>query len=258
MSNTTTLLDFTDNSKSILSVNGLYNKLHDFINDWQNCAKTQFSAKMQQSELNHFTLNGFISDIIPLLSTIKDERCNGDSVNVWEVAGLGYDEVRISSVFAWFLNCHAEHGQGSTLLSAIIDKLPKKPNQFPFSETIQSKPYWLYVESCASGELSSRIDIEIESEEFLLFIEVKVFAGETNNQLERYIEIAGQKAGKRRWGIIYLTPNGKPPSIVHPMLLSISWKDIADVFHSHAKLNLPVQSYSGRLISQFAKHISNF
>jgi len=118
--------------------------------------------------------------------------------------------------------------------------------------------HWVHVESCASGERRSRIDIEIEGEKFLLFIEVKVFAGETNNQLERYLQIAETKAGNRPWGIIYLTPRGKKASIQHEKLLPLSWNDVAEVFQGHANTNLPIQSYSRQLISQFSKHVSTF
>ena len=254
------LHDFVDDWNSIHSDSdlGLNNKLKNFIEAWYFCAEPQFSNQTQAIKLNPSILNDFIADIDPLFCTIREERRNGDSVNVWEVAGLGHDEVRVSSVFAWFLNCHAEHGQADSLLSAIVDKLPNKPDRFPKSEKIQSKPYWVYVESCASGERSSRIDIEIEGEEFLVFIEVKIFAGETNDQLRRYLQIAEQKAGTRSWGIIYLTPDGKEPSILHPMLLALSWKDVADVFQNYSKLYLPALSYSRQLISQFSKHILEF
>jgi hypothetical protein len=252
------ILDFINSWNILHPDNSFYNRLKMFIESWNSSIKPTSFTQPQIPDLNPTKLNKFIFEILPLIKTVRAERSNGNSVNVWNVAGLGGDEIRVSSVFAWFLNCHADHGQGSSLLSAIINKLPNKPDQFPLSETIQSKPYWVHVESCASGERRSRIDIEIEGEKFLLFIEVKVFAGETNNQLERYLQIAKTKAGNRPWGIIYLTPRGKKASIQHEKLLPLSWNDVAEVFQRHANTNLPIQSYSRRLISQFSKHVSTF
>lgn len=245
------LVEFV-NKWQLLGAENLFFRLKSFVDDWHSCNYHPVLEKTPVA-VNPSALEKLILKFEPLLHTIRSGRRNGDAANVWEVAGLGNDEVRVSSVLAWFLDCHADHGQGDSLMSAILDKLTEKPAHFPASSTIQLKPYWVHVESCASGERSSRIDIEIEGEAFLIFIEVKIFAGETNNQLERYIEILQRKAGNRPYGIIFLS-RGKKSSISHPLLLSISWKDIADTFHDYA-INLPSNSYAKSLVSQFSKHI---
>jgi len=232
-------------------------KLLNFIDSWKAFAKPIIPSPTQITEVDIAAFQSFTNCISPMLDAVKVEKRNGESVNVWEVAGIGHDEVRVSSVLAWFMNCHAEHGQSNSILTAIIDALPNKPPEFPASEKIRAKSYWVNVESCASGERSSRIDIEIGGEAFLLFIEVKVHAGETGNQLERYLQIARTKAGGRPWGIIYLTPEGKNTSVQDPLLLPLSWQIVANTLDGYSK-SLPDTSYSRRLISQFSKHVTTF
>lgn len=229
----------------------------NFIDSWKLCVKLSISERTLTSEIDIGAFQSFTNCIAPMLHALKTEKRNGEAVNVWEVAGISHDEVRVSSVLAWFMNCHAEHGQSSSILTAVIDALPNKPPEFPTSEMIDAKSYWVNVESCASGERSSRIDIEIGGEAFLLFIEVKVHAGETGNQLERYLQIAETKAGGRPWGIIYLTPEGKQSSVQHHLLLPLSWQSVANALDEYSK-SLPETSYASRLITQYSKHVTLF
>ena len=257
------LQEFVDNWKLINSKADLHTTLTNFIDIWHVVFKVWPVEQAIVYKIDLQLLGNFITDFKPLLEVVRAERRFGNNVKIWEVAGLGCDEVRVCSVFKWFLDCHAEHGQGDSLLSEIVKSLPNKPTQFPTAETIQVKPYWISVETCASGDRASRIDIEIEGEEFLLFFEVKIYAGETNDQLKRYLKIADMKAGNRPWGIIFLAPKGITTSICHPQLLKISWKDVANVFQNHVRKNIKVDSSSSNslsnlLISQFSQYITRF
>lgn len=249
-------------SKSIGERDELIGPLSDFIENWQRIAGSQnvgLTAKVTEINLPQF--QNFITDMIPLISVVRAERKNGNASNVWEISGLKRDEVRISSVLAWFLNYHGEHGQEGALLSGLLNAINKKPENFPSPEVVSASPYWVNVESCPSGDKSSRVDIEIEGDRFLLFIEVKIDAAETNDQLDRYLEIGEIKSGNRPWGVVFLTPTGCKPKIStrakeNPRLVCLSWKDISLVLLGHAQ-TLPA-CFSQSLLHQFAHYVSNF
>ncbi|MBU5638734.1 PD-(D/E)XK nuclease family protein [Geomonas sp. Red69] len=246
---------FLDQWKSPRQKDDLYSSLSNFVEQWNSCQRRHLDAPVRP--LNMAALKSFFSDFAPLLRELQVQRRDGKAANVWEAAGLGADEVRVSSVLAWFLDCHAAHGQGNQLLSLILDAVVDMPAGFPSSEKVRAKPYWVHVESCASGDRTSRVDIEIEGEAFLLFIEVKVYAAETNDQLKRYLKIARQKGGGRPYGVLFLTLPGKRASIQDPFLVNITWQDVAHVFRAQARLLTP-GSNSRSLLSQFAQHITGF
>jgi hypothetical protein len=123
---------------------------------------------------------------------------SGGTINVWEVAGIDTDEVRNCAVLRWLLDCHGSHGQGEAFLRCFLDSLRTAPlnkasclTRLPQAVQVHA-PYRTvsesaYAEGCPDDKIpNSRVDIAIENETFLLFIEAKVHAGETGNQIERY------------------------------------------------------------------------
>ena len=241
--------------------NDLRASLSSFIENWQILGGISIEKVTEPPEIEPLKLQNFFTSITPLIAEVRFERKKGNSANIWEVSGIKRDEVRVSSVLAWFLNFHGEHGQECNLLSGLLRFIKNKPENFPSAEIVSSSPYWINIESCPSGDKGSRVDIEIEGDKFLLFIEVKIDACETNNQLDRYIEIGEIKSGNRPWGVIFLTPNGCKPKIStnakeNSRLVCISWEEISKVFIEHAR-SLP-QCFSQSVIYQFAKYISNF
>ena len=125
--------------------------------------------------------------------------------------------------------------------------------------------YWTKVESHYWSEIeplslcctqASRVDIEIDGP-FLLFIEVKINAPETNNQIERYVELAREKAGSRQWGVILLTKDKARPKDVnlHDHVVSVSWKEIASNIMKQAAQNMTIDSFGFHVINQFCQHI---
>jgi hypothetical protein len=233
-------------------------RLEDFIDKWQQIGWHPETPEPAR-EIDVIHVGNFFSNAESAVKAIRDARRNGEMSNVWEVAKLKREEVRVSSVLAWFLSPHGEHGQGSALLSELVKRIssrnPEKTD-CPTPEHVCSKSYWVNVESCPVGERESRVDIEIDGDELLLFIEVKIDAPETNNQIERYLEIGEKKSNSRPWSVIFLNPTGKKPekSPDHPNLFPISWRDVEYAFMTHAK-SLD-NSLSRNMIQQFAKYIS--
>jgi hypothetical protein len=186
---------------------------------------------------------------------------SGTRVNVWRTSGLGTDELRNSLVLSWMLDRFGDHGHGSAILELLIEWANNQRRQTAISvSSAQESPYWTRTESLPLGDTESRVDIEIESDAFLIFIEVKIRAGETGNQLERYAELARRKAGASRpWLLFFLTPNGRKPDAasLQEQVIPISWKHVADILHSHAGSDAR-NTVSGSVVRQFAEHIMGF
>ena len=126
-------------------------------------------------------------------------------------------------------------------------------------EKYQPKRYFTTEECCPLGNQESRVDIEIDADEFLLFIEIKINAMEGRDQLQRYIDIAQSKAKNRDWLIVYLTRDGKLPEKynAHKNLQGMSWIEISKILFKYVK-NVDVNNRSAWLVKQFADHIKNF
>lgn len=205
-----------------------------------------------------FDSQGFAA-FAPLFSKAADEyRKNGTAANVWKVTGLGHDELRNSEVLAWFLSKFGEHGQGSKILEIFLGAISAQgsPETRIRPEDVCKGPYWTNTESLPLGEAGSRIDIEIESPHFLLFIEVKIRAPETGDQLERYVDLVKRKAANRRWQVVFLTPEGREARnlALGPHVSSISWKQFGAAIAAHlAKVELG--SVPKVLLRQYADYL---
>jgi hypothetical protein len=175
--------------------------------------------------------------------------------NVWEIAGLGRNEVRTASVLAWMLDHRQTHGFGHAVLSALLqclgDRLWEGTERLDFGDN-----YFVHTEFCALGGRDNRIDIVIEGTKYVLFIEVKIDAPEGDGQLKRYCEMALRKAhaaGKPFAKVLYLSehiPEGLPPEVVR-----LRWRDVARAIRVTLRKATTEQSFPARLLSQFADHI---
>jgi len=186
-------------------------------------------------------------------------RRSGAMTNIWRTVGLGHDELRNSQVLSWMLDRFGDHGQGSAVLESIIDTASK---QRPVSQQVcvtakdvRENNYWTRIESLPLGALESRVDIEIESPTFLIFIEVKIRAPETGDQLKRYVDLAREKACGRPTMVIFLTPDGRLPidTNLHCEISLFSWKEVASILEKHISGDLE-NSFTGHIFRQFADH----
>ncbi len=180
---------------------------------------------------------------------------SGGMVNIWRTAGIGNDELRNCEVLKWILDKNGDHGQGSAILERLVDLAGGSVT----AKLVRENKYWTHVESLPLGDLQSRVDIEIESPAFLIFIEAKLNASESGDQLRRYSEIARLKSAGRPWTVVFLTIDGRKPQDIdqHELIVLLSWRQIAgavDAYvNSHSLNGLPIQVFR-----QFADHIRQF
>lgn len=168
----------------------------------------------------------------------KKWQSMGYNFNIFELAGIKRDEVKISSILAWLLNPMGSHGQGSLFLNTFLKLIPEEAwsdNKKPLDFTN------CHVLTECYGDVESRMDIVIDTDSFFLIIESKIDTEEHHNQLNRYKEIATIRAGKtKKWTLIYLTVHGKA-SRQCSEAFSLTWNEIGEAlnYELSRQTNLP-------------------
>ncbi len=234
----------------------LQNKLAIFFQKWV-LETTELTDVIKpeaiQHDINHLALSHFFNAYQHARQPMLEAMKQGMFVNVWQTAGLKHDEVRNSKVLQWFLNPNGNHGQSDALLKQFITLLPI---EFQNLDTQSSR---VIAESCPLGEGTERVDIEVDAQHFLLFIEIKINAYEGQEQLNRYLNIAQRKAHNRPWMVVYLTNQPQLP-VMHrnkQNLIAISWQQVAKAFLQYSK-QAETHNRSAWLVQQFAEHIQAF
>lgn len=209
---------------------------------------------------------GFFSDFSPMF---KDVKAAGQFIDFWEVAGLGCSELRNSQVLAWLLNCFSSHGQGPVFLKCLLDTInetggPHISKSFPrsadvpeFYTTALEKHY----DDADDSGSQSRVDIEIKAPGFLLMIEVKIWAGENKDQLQRYYNHcrALGMAQQAKWGLIFLTPDKRKPrdGQLEGLIPTLSWRQLAGVVKRCLETSR-LQPCALTVLHQYCTHITRF
>lgn len=196
--------------------------------------------------------SAFFSKFEPLYLS---EKRRGAEMNVWQQSGLKRNEVRNTAVLAWWLDPQGSHALGDLLIRQFLMCLPSEQSEKLLM--VLGKGVKVKTESLPLGEKENRIDIEIEGPELLLFVEVKIDAGEGHEQLARYQALIERKQkiyGPQKSAIIYLTryQQDKRSTVVE----NITWEQLADNFRS---VNLPDDAkLTQSLLLQFCDHIETF
>ena len=122
---------------------------------------------------------------------------------------LSTDEPGLSRIIADLLNPHASHGQGPFFLNVFLEIL-KLTESWPGLEPTQAR---ITVERVITA--GRRIDIFARvpsvAGTYCLAIENKPYAGDQKNQVKDYLKHLAREFDER-FLLIYLSPNGQPPS----------------------------------------------
>ncbi|HDR1107054.1 PD-(D/E)XK nuclease family protein [Pasteurella multocida] len=232
-------------------------QLRNFLDACQRISFIEPASKKKEIVIpNAVKLQQFFDTYQDVSSFFQQEKERGMLANVWVAANLGRNEVRNSKTLRWFLDASETHGQGDFFLNGLLKSLPRSIG------TERIRNYCATEECCPLGEQSERVDIEIDGENFLLFIEVKIDAVEGVNQLQRYQDVAMAKSSFRPWKIIYLTPTGKVPEEHenNAQIIGLSWGNFANYLNreinTHLKHN--PNNLGLWLGKQFVKHMLTF
>lgn len=180
---------------------------------------------------------------------IAEARASGAFANLWSVAGLRRDEVRTASVLGWLLDPRGSHGRGHAFAGALWSAAGGEALGFDLSGLRRAT-----TEACPLGDQSNRVDIALEGDDFLVFVEVKVDAGLQPDQLERYAGAATTSAairGKPHSAVVFLAPwkADLPGGCVH-----VTWRDVARTIRKAC--SAPSQAtFIDQAALQFAAHV---
>lgn len=209
----------------------LSEQLSEFFEKFTTCRSQVDAPAVQRQAMDLGAFAEFMSSLEqPLIAA----RLGAFQFDPWEVAGLGYDEVRNTSVLAWLLNPQGSHGLGITAMNGLLAMVNRtcRSNFDSDLSIAQRQLCRVRTEINPSGEISDRVDIEVDAENFYLIIEAKIRAPEQPGQMERYCRQAKVRAGSRPWAVIYLTPQGRPPESAGEYsntghVVQLSWKKLA-------------------------------
>jgi PD-(D/E)XK nuclease superfamily len=176
----------------------------------------------------------------------------GFNLNLFHVFDFRHDEVKNARILTWLFDPHGSHGQGKAIWHAFLDVLAKRKPDSAFLKLEYWQNYHVRREVYPLGDSKNRIDLVLKSASAILFIEVKIYAYEGEEQGSRY-----QKALSRyvyidedKRGLVYLDLKGEDKGYV-----PATWRDVAIALKT---LNFSKNTPFGFFSSQFCHHITNF
>lgn len=195
-----------------------------------------------------------------LRAPVQLARSRGEFIDVWAVAGLGRREVPNAAVLAWLLNPQGSHGQGVLCLAALMKQVARKAPKWnlPVDRIMGAR---VEAEQRPLGSDRDRVDIVIEAPGLIVFVEVKIDAGEGEAQLSRYTESAQRVAAVRGAAgglpmtplVLFLSP--RPPVESIPNLVHLTWREVAAGLAEAARAGPDPARF---IIRSFANHARSF
>lgn len=159
---------------------------------------------------SHDIISGLLNEVFLCI----DERiASGEDYSVLETAIKGNEEMMHSSVIASLLDTRGSHGQKYRFLELFLGCLPEQFKSFDPSDARTACERYIGQKTEDSG---GRVDICIEnSSGQMIVIENKIFAGDQEHQILRYVEFLRGRPRNRggvKFPVLYLTPDGHSPS----------------------------------------------
>lgn len=151
-----------------------------------------------------------ISGLLNEVSLCIGQRiASGEDYSVLETAIKGNEEMMHSSVIASLLDTRGSHGQKCRFLELFLGCLPERFKSFDASGARTACERCIGQKTEDSG---GRVDICIEnSSGQMIVIENKIFAGDQEHQILRYVGFLRNRGGVE-FPVLYLTPDGHSPS----------------------------------------------
>lgn len=140
----------------------------------------------------------------------------GDYFNIFDIANIGADEVTICRVIYELINPKGSHYQGDSYLKLFVKYVLKMDfNERDYESVRVHREYVI--------SNNRRIDLVIETEDKIIPIEVKIYAGDQQKQCYDYYQKAINS------NVFYLTLDGHTPSDESAKGLKSIYKDKKEV-----------------------------
>ncbi len=208
--------------------------------------------RVPERTLDTVRFSSFLAD---LRSGLTASRHDGTLLNVWTIAGLKQKEVPTAAVLGWLLDGRGSHGFGSKILEALLDILARKHPAKGLHHVQLGRHYQLAVEHSSFGDTNNRVDLVIDAQNAVIFIEVKINARQGDNQLQNYLKLAHTRASIQKKPVVcllYLSrnlPDDAPAEVIH-----LLWTDVADAIWKAVPVSQEA-TVSGAVVRQFAAHV---
>lgn len=195
-----------------------------------------------------------------LKAPLASARSTGAFIDIWAVAGLKRKELPNAAVLAWLIDPRGSHGLGPLCLSALLQAAGLAGG--PSDASLRLDAARVQAEVRPLGSDRDRVDIVVDLPELLLFIEVKIDAGEGAAQLSRYAESALRVAradadlsgaAPRSTRTLFLSP--RPPVETVQGVSHMTWRDLASEFD---RASLKAAGLAQTLIRSFSAHVRAF
>jgi PD-(D/E)XK nuclease superfamily len=233
-----------------------YERLKSFLNTARPYLRQAEVSKSPTFVADPDTLQKALDELGPALA---EARRDGILINPWTMAGLKRNEVRNSAALAGLWSQSQGGETALRFLVAFFARLkPVDARTLPNVDQLRKFGYSVRVEDCPLGDRSERVDLIIESKEFLIGIEIKIDAIEGKDQLERYERTLARRGlyTRREVFLIYLTRQNRKEDIEG--VFSASWRDVTKSALASIPPKKSERSFNHHLIANFAAHISNF
>ncbi len=159
--------------------------------------------------------------ITKLLTLPKPEP---KEATIFSIGGRGHYENPTTDILAFFLDDNAAHGLGNIALEALLELLPLENTLEAHLCTIPSREV---------GTHSGRIDLLLESDEWIVVLENKIFH-QQNNPFDDYSDFAQTRYPGKQVVLVVLSPNGEAPEgwygISYPSLMGVLKEKLATAF----------------------------
>ena len=205
-------------SAEIPRLRAAIDNIRDVISSHSNVDTLSYSIKSIRDAL----LANWEKEHLPEIHRFRNSVAQGIPIPVLSICGKGTQEIRWTKYLSYFLNPVAKHGLGDRLVRAIIDGRMGKLISPLGPYRVKNVDNEVYIGKIQGD--GCRCDIVIETDQFTLFIEQKIFSGEGNSsesglgQLDKYTKVISEseKYNSLPCYKIYLTPNGVvPPKNIH-------------------------------------------
>lgn len=173
-------------------------------------------------------------------------------MSIFSIGSKSYYENPTTEILAFFFDTNAQHQLGDTALKALLHCLPEKYHEL--DTALAEIP-----EREVSTKAGKRIDLLLESNDWVMVLENKIFHQQNNpfNEYEQFIQ-SEQKVrfGSKQALFVVLSPTGEKPSgdwigISYSMLISALKAQLAERFISQ-----PIDKWC-LLLREFVLHLES-
>ncbi len=177
-------------------------------------------------------------------------KLKGGRLNLWEIAGLKRNEVRTAGALAGLWRADFGGATSRDFLGFYLERVIKDVD---WGGELLGK-YNVLTEVNPLGDTSDRVDLVIETAQYLIGIEIKINARLGDKQLTRYASALASRARHMQKSpiLILLAPFSDPDSKVP----ASSWSDVSAAAKQATRCDLAEKTSIHHVITQFGDYVA--